>query len=209
MDTMPAVRTAMAEDPHKVADILDRLEECARSEERVSIGDVVGTFGSRSYGPFLLVPALTEISPLGGIPGLPTAIAAVIILFAAQIAFGRAHIWLPGFIAKRSLSSDRLKKAVRKLRPIGRWTDRWFHGRLPTLTSGPFVRFAAAACILLALTVPPLELLPFATTAPMAAIAAFGLAMLVRDGALMIVALLLAAGSVGLGGYLLATKVLG
>ncbi len=206
---MPAVRMGMAEDPHKVADILDRLADCAEREERVSIGDIVGTFGNRSYGPFLLVPALIEVSPLGGIPGLPTAIAAVIILFAAQIAFGRAHIWLPGFIAKRSLSSDKLEKAVRKLRPVARWTDRWFHGRLPALTSGPFVRFAAVACILLALTVPPLELLPFATTAPMAAIAAFGLAMLVRDGALMIVALALATGSVGFGIYLLMTKVLG
>jgi hypothetical protein len=35
---------------------------------------------------------------------------------------------------------------------------------------------------------PPLELLPFASTAPMAAIATFGLALLVRDGVLMLVA---------------------
>lgn len=63
---------------------------------------------------------------------------------------------------------------------------------------------AAGLCILLALTVPPLELLPFATTAPMAAIAAFGLALLVRDGLLMVIATLLAGAAVVLGAGLLA-----
>ena len=52
---------------------------------------------------------------------------------------------------------------------------------------------------LLALTVPPLELLPFASSAPMAAIAMFGLALLVHDGALMIAAWLLAGMAVAFG----------
>lgn len=52
-------------------------------------------FGKRSYGPFLLVPALIEISPVGGIPGMPTVLAATIIPFAALMVFGRKYIWLP------------------------------------------------------------------------------------------------------------------
>lgn len=46
--------------------------------------------------------------------------------------------------------------------------------------------------------VPPLELFPFASSAPMAAIAPIGLALLLRDGALMVVASLLACGAAGL-----------
>jgi len=61
------------------------------------------------------------------------------------------------------------------------------------------IRLSAVACILLALTVPPLELLPFASSAPMAAIAMFGLALLVHDGALMIAAWLLAGMAVAFG----------
>jgi hypothetical protein len=53
--------------------------------------------------------------------------------------------------------------------------------------------------ILLACAVPPLELLPLATTAPMLAIAAFGLAITVRDGALMIAAMVLAATAIAVG----------
>ena len=189
----------MAEDPKGVGDILDRLEELAGQEDKVSLGDVIETLGNRSQAPFLVILPLIDISPIGGIPGLPTVLAAIIILVAAQILFGHKHLWLPGFLSKRSVSSKKLCKATGKLRGLARFMDRWFHGRLPALTKGPFVRVAAGACILLALTVPPLELLPFATTAPMAAIAAFGLALLVRDGLLMIIAILLSGAAVALG----------
>ena len=124
---------------------------------------------------------------------------ALIILVAAQMLFGRKHLWLPGFVARRSVSRQKACKSTAKLWGVARIMDRWFHGRLPGLTRGPFVRAAAVLCILLALTVPPLELLPIATTAPMAAIAAFGLALLVRDGLLMVVATILACAAVALG----------
>ena len=189
----------MANNSESVGDILDQLDQLASEEDRVTLGDAIEAFGNRSYGPFLLVPALIEVSPIGGIPGLPTVLAAIIALFAVQMLFGREHLWLPGFLKRRGAEADKVKKAARKLRGVARWADRWFHGRLPILTSGPFVHVAAALCILLAATVPPLELLPFASTAPMAAIAAFGLALLVRDGVLMIVATVLAGVAVAVG----------
>lgn len=196
----------MADDPKSVGDILDKLEALADSEARVTLGDAVEAFGNRSYGPFLLVPALIEMSPIGGIPGLPTVLALIIALFAVQMALGRKHLWLPKFLRRRGAEPAKVKKATAKLRGVARWADRWFHGRLPALTSGPFVRVAAVACILLAATVPPLELLPFASTAPMAAIAAFGLALLVRDGLLMIVATLLAGVAVAVGVGMVGSK---
>ncbi len=196
----------MANDPHSIGDILDQLEGLADKGDRVSLGDAVEAFGNRSYGPFLLVPALIEVSPIGGIPGLPTVLAAVIILFAAQMVWGREHLWLPGILRRRSARSETVRKATAKLRGVARRADRWFHGRLPALTGGVFVRIAAAASIVLALTVPPLELLPFASTAPMAAIAAFGLALLVRDGLLMLVAIALAGVAVAVGIGLLGSK---
>lgn len=196
----------MAEDPQSVTDILDRMDDLAGRGDAVVLGDAVEALGNRSYGPFLIVPALLDIVPVGSIPGLPTVLAAIIILFSAQILLGRRHIWLPGFLARRSASARTVCKSTAKLRPLAARLDRWFHGRLPALTSGPFVRIAAAATILLALTVPPLELLPLATTAPMAAIIAFGLALLLRDGLLMIVALALAGAAVALGTGLLAAR---
>lgn len=190
----------MADEPQSVGDVLDKLRDLA-DEGDVQIGHMTEAFGSRSHGPFLLVPALIEMSPIGGIPVVPTVLAALIALFAVQIILGREHLWLPGFVAKRTLKADKVRNASEKLRGVARFMDRHFHGRLPALTRGLFPRVAGVIIVLLCMTVPPLELLPFASTAPMLAIAAFGLAMMVRDGLLMLAAFLLSglAVSVGLG----------
>ncbi|WP_238559332.1 exopolysaccharide biosynthesis protein [Sphingobium sp. HDIP04] len=186
-------------DSHRLGDMLDRLRKLASKADTVSLGDVVEALGNRSYGPFLILLPLIDISPVGAVPGLPTLLAVLIILVAGQLLLGRKHLWLPGFVQRRSISAGRVAKAIEKIRPFAKRMDRWFHGRMPMLTSGPFVRVAAGAIILMALTVPPLELLPLATTAPMGAIAAFGLALLVRDGLLMVAAILLAVAAVAVG----------
>ena len=126
------------------------MEGPAGQDDQVSLGKVTEALGTRSHGPFLLVSALIEISRVGGIPGVPTVLAAIIVLFAVQLLLGREHMWLPGFLARRSVSSGKTRKAADKLWPLARFMDRWFHGRLPKLTEGPAVRVAAALCILLA-----------------------------------------------------------
>ena len=196
----------MADDPKSVGDILDRLNELAEEKDAISLGQTIEAFGNRSYAPFLIVLPLIDISPVGSIPGLPTLLALIIVLTAVQLLFGRTHMWLPRFLGNRSLSSGKVKKAVEKVRPVGKWMDKWFHGRLPALTQGPMIRVAATAIIVLTLAVPPLELLPLATTAPMAAIAAFGMALLVRDGLLMIVAFVAAAGALAAAAGLWASR---
>lgn len=184
---------------HSASDILDRLRDVANGEEQVPIGDVVQAMGARSFGPFIMLPALIEISPLGAVPGVPTFLALVIAITAAQLLFGREHLWLPGLVRNRSAKSEKVLKAVDRLRPIAEWMDRWFHGRMKRFASGPFPRIAAACVIALAMTVPPLEFIPFASTAPMAAIAAFGLALIVRDGLLMLIAGVLTVAALGTG----------
>ncbi|WP_237437742.1 exopolysaccharide biosynthesis protein [Altericroceibacterium endophyticum] len=192
----------MKQSPQNVCDILDCLDDLAEEQDEVSVDRVIHAFGSRSYGPCLIVPALLELTPIGAIPGVPTFLAITIAICAVQIVMGRRHLWLPGLIGNRGISAEKLKQGAEKLRRPARWLDRWFHGRLKALTTGMFTRIAAAIVLLLCCTVPPLELLPFASSGPMLAIAAFGLALLVRDGALMLVALALSAGALGLGAYI-------
>ena len=97
-----------------------------------------------------------------------------------------------------------MRSAADWMRPLGRWLDRWFHGRLPRFTTERMTRVAAVMVVLLCVTVPPLELLPFASSAPMAEIAAFGLALIMRDGLLMVLGFALSAlavaGGLGLWG---------
>lgn len=182
-----------------VGKVLDQIEALAETKDRVALGEIVEALGSRSYGPFVLIPALIDISPIGSIPTLPTVLASAIILFAVQMLLGRTHMWLPGFLSRRSISAERIGKSMPSLRKMAKFLDRWFHGRIPAMTRGIWLRLSALCVIGLALTVPPLELLPLATTAPMAAIGAFGLALLVGDGLLMILAYLAASAAVAIG----------
>lgn len=180
-------------DDNSVNGILDELLDAAGSGGAVTVGRMAEAVGHRGYGPFLTIPALIEISPIGGIPGLPTLLALIIVIFSAQIAWGRDHLWLPDALEKRSVKEERLTHAVDRIRPVANWLDKWFHRRLERFAGPSARRAAAVVAILLCLTVPPLELVPFASTAPMGAIALIGLAMLVRDGALMLAAFALAA----------------
>ena len=179
----------MSGDPHSVGEILDSLDEMADGEKEISVGDVMQSFGARTFGPAIMVPALLELTPIGAIPGVPTFLAAIIALVAVQKLLGRNSLWLPGIFANRCVSADKLRKSTKKLRGIAGFLDRHFHGRMKRLTHAPFSQIAAGIVILLCCTVPFLEMLPFASSGPMLAIAMFGLAVLVRDGALMLVAL--------------------
>ncbi|HEU4819788.1 MAG TPA: exopolysaccharide biosynthesis protein [Qipengyuania sp.] len=195
--------------PQGVEEVLGELDELAAGQPRVCIGDVLDDFGKRSFGLFILIPPLIELSPIGGIPGVPTFLALIIGITAVQLFLGKDHVWMPQFIQQRAVSGRRLHRALMKLRGIAHWLDERSHGRLENLTQGVWTRVAAVAIVVLCCTVPPLEFIPFASSAPMLAIAAFGLAITVRDGALMLVALTLAAAALGAGGYLLATNPIG
>ncbi len=174
----------------RLSEISDNLNELASEQDSVSVGHIIEKLGSRGYAPFLIVPAAIEISPIGGLPGVPTILAVIILVVASQMAFGRKHLWLPELLRQRSMASKRVSKALDKLDPMIQKLDSWFSNeRLSILTQAPATNIAALACILLALTVPPLEFIPFASTAPMATIALIGIALLVHDGWLMLAAL--------------------
>lgn len=195
----------MVDSTHPAEDLIDELEEAAADEEKVTLGDLLDDLGRRSYAPFFILPPLIEFSPLGGIPGVPSALAATIALFAVQIVVGKDHLWMPSFVQDRRIKGETLCKAVEKVRGVARWLDQHTGERLTGLTTPMAQRAAGVATLLLCCAVPPLELVPFASSAPMAAIALFGLAILARDGVLMLLGLLGTAGVAGLGVYLLTT----
>lgn len=187
----------MNHEPHSIEDVLEGIEDLGESRDEVCVGDALDEFGRRSFGPILLLLPLIELSPIGGIPGVPSLLALAIGLIAGQLLLGCDHVWLPRFIERRAVNGPRLARAAHHLDGAAAAIDRWFKGRLKWLTQGMWPRAAAAVILLLCCMVPPLEFIPFASSAPMIAIAAFGLALMVRDGLLMLVAFTLSLGAVG------------
>lgn len=189
----------VAEEPHNVREAVASLEELAGKRDPVRIGDVLDTFGERSFGPLLMILALLEITPVGSIPGVPTVIATLCVLLAGQLALGHDPVWLPQWVQRRSLRADKLATGAQKLEGVAERLDRLFKGRLERFATDWWQRAAGLAVILLCLTVPPLELLPLASTVPMLAIASIGLALTVRDGLLLLIAITFAGLAMGAG----------
>ena len=189
------------EEPHSMEEVLDGIEEIAEEQDTVCLGDALNRFGHASFTPLLVILPLVELSPVGGIPGVPTALAVIVGLVALQMLLGRDHVWLPAFVENRGIDGDKLASAAHKLDSFAEKIDDLLGDRLDWLTKGIWVRVAAVFILLLCVTVPPLEVLPFASSAPMLAIAAFGLALLMRDGLLMLVGFVLSGLAVGLMAY--------
>lgn len=168
--------------------ILDDLDNLSSRERAVSFDDVLDRVGSRGQGVTLLVPGLVGATPIGGIPGVPTVIGVLVALLSIQFLLGRSQLWVPDVIGRRSVSNDRLSDAVSRLRGPAGWIDRHFGHRLEALTGAVAERAAALLCLAFACLLPPLEIVPFAALIPFAAIALLGLALTLRDGALMLAA---------------------
>jgi hypothetical protein len=178
--------------------LLHRLCDGAGDGDKVSIGALVEAVGNRSFGPLILVAGLIALSPLSGIPGIPTTVAVIVGLVAGQMLFGRKHFWLPQWVLRRSVSRKRFEKALRWVRRPARAIDRLLRPRLTFLTDTIGAYAIAVLCVLIASAMPPMELVPFAATIAGAALTAFGLALIARDGVVALLALILTAGITGL-----------
>jgi len=195
--TSPQINGGESE-PSNLQAVIVRMTDAVdnSSGERVSVAEVLGALGSRSFGPLLLVPALIALSPIGAIPGLPGIMAIVEILIAGQMLVGFDHFWIPRGVANRSVSGARFQQTLRAITPYAICVDRLVMPRLSMLTRGPFFYLIALVCLALAVIMPIIELVPLAGIVPNAALTAFGLALTAHDGVLAIIAFLFTALSI-------------
>ena len=155
----------------------------------LTLGDVLDDLGDRSYGPLFFVFGLIIMTPIGAVPGVPIVIGAILIILAVQFVFGLRHPWMPSRFRQLSISEEKARDTERRARPFLQFVDRFVDARLLWFVSRPMRVFAATSIMLLSLTMIPLEIIPFGVAVPAAAITAFGLAIVARDGLLMVIAL--------------------
>jgi len=167
------------------------------------VGSILRAAGSRAAGPLLFLPALVMVSPIGAVPGVPLFLCTLIILVAAQVVAGRSSLWLPSVLIKRRIPEKKVVEVVEWLRPHAARADRYLGQRLTGLASAPVTRVIAGLCVLLALLVYPLTLLPLAVALPGSAIMFLSLGLLTRDGVVTLVGLAVAAAAFCTAVYLL------
>jgi hypothetical protein len=131
----------------------------------------------------LLLPGIVLSAPLvGDIPGVPTMMGLFVTLVAAQFLFGRESPWFPRWLLDRSVARAKVKKALGYVRPVARFVDRWTGRRLGGLVEGVSLHAIAIVCIAMGVTTPLMEVVPLSAQLAGAAIAIFGIALVVHDG---------------------------
>ncbi|WP_111497187.1 MULTISPECIES: exopolysaccharide biosynthesis protein [Marinobacter] len=189
-------------DLNDLEQLIDRIDGVAAGLETVTMDHLIEAVGYRSFGPVVLVAGLITLAPLiGDIPGVPTLLALLVILTAGQLLFRREHIWLPRWIMCRRLPRDKLRKGLAWSRKPARRIDRWTRPRLTLFVEGPGLMVLTLACVAVALAMPAMEIVPFSANGGGAALTAFGLAMISRDGAVALFALIVTAATLGVVGY--------
>lgn len=190
-----------SKDADSVGEVVDGVEEIAACKDEVAIDDLLDEFGDRSFAPLMLILALIGITPVGAIPTVPTIIGACIAIIAAQMAWGQEHVWLPAFVTRQGVAAGRLTGGKDKLDRVAGVLDGVAKGRLKALASGPARRLVAGLIVVLCVALPVLEIVPFAAAAPFLAIAMLSLAMMVRDGLVLLIGGAVALGALGYGVY--------
>lgn len=183
------------EELHSLSGVLNKLIDGTDGGGQVSVRDLLAALDTRSYGPLLLMPAAIAVSPAGAIPGVAVVAGSLIVLIAVQGLFGMNHPWLPGKLLRFSFSRAKLKTAIDRMQPWIKWLERGVNRRVVILTTEPFFRATAAACVLLALLFYPLALVPFGVAVPGLAIILLSLGLMARDGYLMVGGAVVAGGS--------------
>lgn len=175
--------------PTNMQQLLDQVRESAAGSGQVSVDDILNGVGERSFGPVVLVAGLITLAPLiGDIPGVPTILGLIVVLTLGQLLFQRRSIWMPSWISQRSVPQDKLLKGLDWLEKPARFFDRWTGPRLMFLVDGPGLYIMAVICMAVAMAMPAMEVVPFSANGAGAALMAFGLAIVARDGLLAIVA---------------------
>ncbi|MUZ58495.1 exopolysaccharide biosynthesis protein [Agrobacterium vitis] len=183
---------AAGDDVVRGSGFLLEVLETARLRGGISIGELIGRRGRIGIAFTLLVLCLPTLVPLPGPFGM--VFGTCLAFVAVQMLYGADRIWLPGFIARRTVSLKVVETMVRLGRPWVLKLESWLiAGRLPFLT-GKTARMVLALPILVLAVLISLPI-PFGNTAPALAIILIAIALAERDGLVVIFSLFVAAGA--------------
>jgi hypothetical protein len=79
---------AEQQEVHSLAELLEVLGRAGEGKDEASVADIHEAISIRSFGPLLLAAGLIGLTPIGGIPAVPSILAVIIILIAGQLLIG-------------------------------------------------------------------------------------------------------------------------
>lgn len=189
---------ASAHQPARTASAL--LEDLAAAfpGERLTVGEMVDRLDTRAHGVLLLILALPMCIP--NVPGISTIFGVLMLAPALQMLLGSRRLWLPQRARDWAIDASALRRTLKVATPPLKRIEYLFKPRWRVLTRFPVTIFVGLQTLLMAMIL--ILPIPFANWPPGMTVAITAIALLQRDGVLMMFTLpaaVISAGSVYFG----------
>ncbi len=168
--------------PSRTSELLQNMAE-DETKTDYSFAEIMQRFHHRAFGMLLLILTLPNFIPapigIGGILG------PLVALLGLQLMLGFDHPWLPKWFRHRQISRETIGKLHRRLGGTLRFIERLSKPRVPSISKGVGLRFTGLMLIGLgvALALPiPFTNYPFGFV-----LLTYAIALIERDGFLMII----------------------
>jgi hypothetical protein len=171
--------------------LLDDLVETF-PEDSVSVGELIDRLDARAHGVLLLVLALPMCIP--NVPGISTIFGALMMAPALQLVMGSRRLIVPKRVREWRIDGDALRRTLRVATPTLKRIEYLIKPRWTQLTRFPVTILVGLQTLLMALIL--ILPIPFANWPPGMTVAMASLALLQRDGWLMLLTIPAAIASV-------------
>ncbi|HRE45459.1 MAG TPA: exopolysaccharide biosynthesis protein, partial [Terricaulis sp.] len=168
--------------------------------QRVSVGELIDHLDARAYGLLLLVLALPMCVP--NVPGISTVFGVLMLFPALGMVVGARRLWAPAQLRAKEIDGEVLRRTLKLAIPALRRVEYLVRPRFALLTQFPMTIAVGLQTLLMALIL--ILPIPFANWPPGMTVAMTALALLQRDGLLMLItipAAIISVGSVYFGAY--------
>lgn len=149
--------------------------------ERIFVSDLFHAMEDSAAVTLILLFALPNLVPVP--PGTSMILGTPLLFLTIEWALGKRP-WLPGALARRSMSRIKFASMVHRAAPWMERVDRLLKPRFPILACPSAARPAAALCVVLALII--VLPIPLGNMPPAWAISIIALGMFRRDGILVL-----------------------
>ena len=160
--------------------------------ETVSVGELIDRLDSRAHGMLLLVLALPMCVP--NVPGISTIFGVLMLAPALQMVFGSRRLMVPQRVREWRVSGEALRRTFRLAIPTLKRVEYLIKPRWSRLTRFPATILVGLQTLVMAFVL--ILPIPFANWPPGMAVAMTSLALLQRDGLLMLLTIPAAIASV-------------
>jgi hypothetical protein len=168
--------------PRRLSELFAEMARDA--DEWVSLGDIINALGARAFAPLLVLFAAINLIPI--LPPGSTAILGLPLLFlSAQMVWGYRRAWLPQAFLNRAVSADSFRTSMGWIVPRLARIERYVRPRYWPFWRRQGDRIVGAVALILSISI--VLPIPGGNWMPALATALLGLALLERDGILLIV----------------------